>query len=170
MEAVSGRARRTHVADIMTPQPVVLAEHESVHHAGMVLLREGISAAPVVDRDGSLVGVFSHSDVLARFAAPRDRRGRLARLDNRQAQAVTVGEACTRPAVTISPAATVDTAARELLDQDIGRLVVVEHGEIVGILSRSDVLKLYLPAWSVGDTRVRPVTDAGSTLSRMGPG
>ena len=147
MKATSGHVRRTRIAEIMSSKPIVLGEYDSVDLAGIVLLREGISAAPVVDHHGVLVGVFSHSDVLARFAAPRQRRGPLARIDDRHARAETVGEACTRPAVTISPDATVDTAVRELLDRDIGRLIVVDHEMVVGVLSRSDVLKLFLPAW-----------------------
>jgi CBS domain-containing protein len=96
--------------------------------------------------DDEVVGVFSHSDVLARFAAPRQRRGPIARLEDRHARAETVGDACSRPAAIVSPEATVDTAARELLDHDIGRLIVVDHGKVVGVISRSDILKLFLPA------------------------
>lgn len=150
MDTTTARARRAHVAEIMTRDPISLAEGESVHFAGFVLLREGISAAPVIDRDGALVGVFSHSDVLAKFAAGRQRRGALARVDDRRARATTVGDACSRPAITIGPTATVDTAARALLDHDVGRLIVVEHGEVVGVVSRNDVLKLFLPEWEDG--------------------
>jgi CBS domain-containing protein len=144
----SRQARQAHLTDIMSAAPVTLTEQDSVRFAGVVLLREGISAAPVLDRAGSLVGVFSHSDVLARFASPRHRRGPLARVDDRHARAVTVGEACSRPPITIGVGATVDTAARELLDRDVGRLVVVdEEGAVVGVVSRTDVLKLLLPEW-----------------------
>ena len=138
--------RRTRVSEIMTRHPVLLREDEPVDLGGLALLHHGISAAPVVDEYDRLVGVFSQSDVLARFAAPRQRRGPVARLDDRHARARTVGEACTRPPGTIPPDATVDTAARELLDRDIGRLVVVEGREVVGIVSRSDLLKLLLPS------------------------
>lgn len=159
MTATTGLVRRTRVSEVMTARPIVLGEDDSVQFAGIVLLREGISGVPVADHHGDLVGVFSHSDVLARFAAPRQRRGPLARLDDRHAHAVTVGEACSRPAVTISPDATVDTAAREMLDRDIGRLVVVDD-EIVGIVSRSDVLKLFMPTWrdrTIAQRRCDPV-------------
>jgi len=157
MATPSQQARQVRVADAMTAAPVSLTEHQSVRHAGIVLLREAVSAAPVVDDDGALVGVFSHSDVLARFASPRHRRGPLARVDDRHARAVTVGEACSRPPITIGPSATVDTAARELLDRDVGRLVVVDEGAVVGVVSRTDVLKLFLSEW------------AGSNLPSDGP-
>ena len=137
--------RRTRVAQIMTRDPIVLREDDSVRLGGLTLLHHGISAAPVVNHDDMLIGVFSQTDVLAKFAAPRQRRGPVARMDERHARALTVGDACSRPAEVISPDATVDTAARELLDHDIGRLVVVDGDKITGIVSRSDILKLFLP-------------------------
>ena len=144
--AAMDKQRRTRVAQIMTRHPVLLREHDTVELGGLTLLHHGVSAAPVVDEDDRLVGVFSHSDVLARFAAPRDRRGPIGRLDDRRAVAHTIGEACTRPPATISAGATVDNAARELLDRDIGRLIVVDHtGAVAGVVSRSDLLKLFLP-------------------------
>ncbi|HSK90410.1 MAG TPA: CBS domain-containing protein [Euzebyales bacterium] len=144
--------RRRRVDEVMTRDPIVLREHDSVRVGGLTLLRHRISAAPVVDHTDQLVGLFSQSDVLARFAAPRDRRGPIARFDERHARAETVGEACSRPVAVISPDAAVDTAARELLDRDIGRLIVVLDGKVLGVVSRSDVLKLFLP----DDDRLRP--------------
>lgn len=165
MDPTSRQAHEVHVTDIMTASPVTLTERDTVRFAGVVLLREGISAAPVLDRDGALVGVFSHSDVLARFASPRHRRGPLARVDDRHASAVTVGEACSRPPIIIGARATVDTAARELLDRDVGRLVVVDDGAVVGVVSRSDVLKLFLPEWAgdaePGDEHLRSQVEPG---------
>jgi CBS domain-containing protein len=129
----------------MTPDPIMLYEDDSIHLGGITLLRHGISGAPVMTSDDTLVGVFSQSDVLARFAAPRQRRGPIARLDDRHARALTVGDACSRPAAVISPEATIDTAARELLDRDLGRLIVVDRNDrVVGVISRSDILKLLL--------------------------
>lgn len=156
METTAAQARRARVADVMTSEPITLAEGDSVHLGGIVLLREGISAAPVIDRDGVVAGVFSHSDALAKFAAARQRRGSLARLDDRHARARTVGDACSRPALIIGPDATVDTAARELLDRDVGRLVVVDRDAVVGVISRSDVLKLFLPEWQGADASRPP--------------
>jgi CBS domain-containing protein len=130
------------------------------------LLRHGISGAPVTIDDGTLVGVFSQTDVLARFAAPRQRRGPIARVDNRHANAETVGAACTRPPAVIGPDATVDTAAREMLDRDIGRLIVIEDNKVVGVISRSDILKLFLPD---RDPSRETTTDQPGPLLSMDP-
>ena len=75
MNADHDLVRGTHVAEVMSREPIVLHTDDSVEYAGVVLLREGISGAPVVDDRDTLVGVFSHSDVLARFPAPPMRRG-----------------------------------------------------------------------------------------------
>jgi CBS domain-containing protein len=149
----------------MTRDPITLREDDSIRLGGLTLLRHGISGASVVTDNGDLIGVFSHSDVLARFAAPRQRRGPIARLDDRHANAATVGDACTRPPVVISPEATVDTAARELLDHDIGRLIVVDHGAVVGVISRSDILKLFLPTDHDSDV----LSDNHGPLPSVGP-
>ena len=139
------QASRTHVTAVMTPDPIMLCEDDSIYLGGVTLLRHGISGAPVMTSDDRLIGVFSHSDVLARFAAPRARRGPIARLDDRHARALTVGDACSRPAAVTSPEATIDTAARELLDRDLGRLIVVDHNDrVVGVISRSDIVGLFL--------------------------
>jgi CBS domain-containing protein len=138
------RARETRVDEIMSPATVTVGEHDSVLQASVTLLRNGVSGAPVVDAHGHLVGVLTHSDVLAKFAAPRERRSNVGRLDDRHDRAVTAGDACSRPAVTTSPDATVDTVARELLDRDIGRIVVVDEDRIVGVVGRADVVGLVL--------------------------
>lgn len=158
--------KRNRVAAVMTPDPTRLHEDDSIRLGGVTLLRHGISGAPVVTSDGTLVGVFSHTDVLARFAAPRLRRGPIARLDNRHAQAVTVGDACSRPAAIIAPDATVDTAARELLDRDIGRLIVVDREDrVIGIISRSDILKLLL----IGEGEADDQRGTTGPVSRIRP-
>lgn len=165
MHGTRSQVRRTRVAAVMTRDPIVLHEDDSIRLGGLTLLRYGISGAPIVTDDGTLVGVFSHTDVLARFAAPRQRRGPIARLDDRNAHAATVGDACTRPPVVISPDATVDTAARELLDHDIGRLIVVDQNTVVGVISRSDILKLFLPGANEPDA----ASDEHGRLPAIGP-
>jgi CBS domain-containing protein len=150
----------------MTRNPITLREDDSVRLGGLTLLRHGISGAPVTIDDGTLVGVFSQTDVLARFAAPRQRRGPIARVDNRHANAETVGAACTRPPAVIGPDATVDTAAREMLDRDIGRLIVIEDNKVVGVVSRSDILKLFLPD---RDPSRETTTDQPGPLLSMDP-
>lgn len=154
------RPDQLRVADLMTAPPIVLHAEQSLLSATLVLLHHQIAGAPVVDDAGMLIGVFSESDMLAREAAPRptavtasdaeadadveaatiDRR-RAPGDDERRRSAQTVGQACSGPATTVEPEASMREAARVLLDHDIGRLVVVSDDNVVGVLSRHDVLR-----------------------------
>ena len=106
---------------------------------------------PVVDEVGQVVGVLSETDILAKEGDPRRGGGLLqwlvdpgdpwvtARFD-----AVTVGEAMTSPALTITPDRTVAEAATIMLDESVNRLPVVdEDGTLVGLLSRGDLVRAF---------------------------
>jgi CBS domain-containing protein len=131
---------RLRVRDIMGPASPVLREDVPLRSAALVLLEYGVGGAPVVDDGGALVGMLSGSDLLAREAAPRERRGPSAREEARQRRARTVGEACARPAIVTHPDTSAREAARLLLDSDVSRLAVVEE-RLVGMVSRADVLQ-----------------------------
>jgi CBS domain-containing protein len=129
-----------HVRDVMTSDPIVLDESLPLRTAALILFHGGISGAPVVGADGSLVGVLSEADLLAKEADERYGWGRTVVGEDRRRQARTVADACSAPARVTSPDARLAAAARELLDHNVSRLVVVGEGRVVGILSRHDVL------------------------------
>ena len=129
------------VRDVMTPDPLVVDEDTSVRTAAVLLHHGGVTGLPVVDRDGALVGVLSEADLLPHVAAPRFELRRRASRERHRREATTVGEACTRPARCTAPEATIPAAARAMIDHAVSRLVVVDFfGDIVGILTRHDVL------------------------------
>jgi CBS domain-containing protein len=128
------------VSEVMTPDPLVVDEDTSVRTAAVLLHHGGITGLPVVDGDGALVGVLSEADLLPHVATPRFDLRRRASRERHQREATTVGQACTRPARCTAPDATISAAAREMIDRDVSRLVVLHFGNIVGILTRHDVL------------------------------
>jgi CBS domain-containing protein len=131
------------VAEVMTPKPLVLAEGESVRAAARVLFETRVGGAPVVDAAGRLVGVVSERDLLEKEAALHVAFRGAADADRRRG-ARTVGEICTRPARTTTLEATLHAVARRLIDERVARLVVVDDGRIVGIVTRHDVLRVLL--------------------------
>lgn len=133
------RPQRMSVRDLMTPDPIILRTDQSMLDATAVLLHHRIAGAPVVDEQGELVGVLSESDMLARAASPADSAD--ADEEDRRRWAVTVGEACSRPAAATHPDTSIRDAARALLNQDVGRLIVVDGDDVVGVLARHDVLR-----------------------------
>jgi len=110
-----------------------------------------VSAFPVVNAAGRVVGVVSEADLLAKeigpesFAGPggsvlaSGRRGERAK-----AAAVTAAELMSEPAVTIAPDASVTEAAKLMYTRRVKRLPVVDDiGRLVGIVSRVDVLSVF---------------------------
>jgi CBS domain-containing protein len=114
------------------------------------LARAGVSALPVLDERGRVVGVVSEADLLHKVEMSGDeghrhllerRRRRAAR---QKAAGDTAGEVMSRPAVTIAPGASLAEAARLMEAERIKRLPVVDpHGALVGIVSRRDLLSVY---------------------------
>jgi CBS domain-containing protein len=131
-----------YVADVMTRNPLVVDEETSVRTAALLLHHGGITGLPVVDREGTLVGVLSEADLMPHVASQRSSIGRKAGAERRRRGASTAGSLCTRPARCTSPDARLAAATREMLDRDISRLVVLDTGRIVGILTRHDVLNM----------------------------
>ena len=137
--SASGPRPALRVGDVMTPDPILLDPDMSLRTAAKLLLHFHISGAPVVRGDGELLGVVSESDLLVKEAAdasmPQNRQ------QLRRHQALTVGQACSRPARTTHPDVGLREAADTLLQHHVSRLVVVEHSRIVGIVTRHDILR-----------------------------
>jgi CBS domain-containing protein len=144
------------VRDVMTADPLVLAEDLTLPTAALLLSRLQVSGAPVVDAAGGLVGVVSEADLLAKEVLPPHGFGRAGAAAERRWQAVTVGEICSRPALVTAPDVTLHEAARLMQRRDVARLVVVADAKIVRILTRHDVLEALIR----GDTALEQAVEA----------
>jgi predicted transcriptional regulator len=114
------------VRDVMTRCPISVPIDAPFQTVAAVLSRNLISAVPVVDRHGLPVGVVSEADLID---APAARTAR---------------DLMTSPIGTVAEDVTLPTAARLLVDTGVRRMFVTEHGRLVGVLSRRDLLKSYL--------------------------
>jgi CBS domain-containing protein len=108
-----------------------------------------VSALPVVDGGGRVVGIVSEADLLPKEEfrdSDPDRYTQLRRLsDLAKAGSVTAGELMTSPALTAEPATTLAQAARTMARAKVKRLPVVDGtGRLAGIVSRADLLKVFL--------------------------
>jgi CBS domain-containing protein len=139
------------VKDVMTVQ-VVWVERETPFAAIAGSLRQyRVSAFPVLDQGGEVIGVVSESDLLAKLALgggedgmPGMITGILHQQQAAKARAVTAGDLMTSPAATVSPEDTVEHAARLMYLRRVKRLPVTDEARhLVGIVSRADVLAVY---------------------------
>ncbi|OEV12954.1 hypothetical protein AN218_06010 [Streptomyces nanshensis] len=108
-----------------------------------------VSGMPVVEADGRVIGVVTEADLLAKeeyrdgvpnLNEPRERMERLLK-----SGALTAGEMMSTPAISVHQDARVTEAARIMAWKGVKRLPVVDGaGRLVGIVSRSDLLKVFL--------------------------
>lgn len=134
------------VKDMMTTEVVAVRRETTFKEMAAVLRRYRVSALPVVDGAGRVLGVVSEADLLAKEALADS--GPVAELvhhqDVRKAEGLTAGDLMTRPAVTAAPDDPVEQAARMMYFMRVKRLPVVNSGgQLVGIISRADVLAVF---------------------------
>ncbi len=113
-----------------------------------VMRQRHVSAVPVLDPAGHLVGVVSEADLLLKEIGAGTLAGHLIstgrRAEQSKASGVTAAELMSTPVVTIGPEESVAAAARRMHDHRVKRLpVVAEGGVLVGIVSRVDVLSVF---------------------------
>ena len=140
---------RSTVRDVMTTQVVAVRKDASFKEMIARMRAARISAFPVVDQRGKVVGVVSEGDLLNKEADQAASPGTIAGLlhfrFHEKAAEVTAGELMTSPAVTIGPDAPVTEAARVMRDRRVKRLPVVNGtGHLIGVISRADVLSVFL--------------------------
>jgi CBS domain-containing protein len=142
------------VADVMTRDVIVLGPDTPVSEVGRLMWEHRISGVPVVER-GSVVGIVTELDLLVRNAnlhVPTYIRvldvmiplGNPRHFDEtmRRALGTKAADLMTREVVTVAPSADLSDAASLMLDKRVNPLPVVESGRLVGILSRSDFVRL----------------------------
>lgn len=142
-------ARR--VSDVMTTTVVTVDRITPYQEIDRLLTRHRISGVPVLKMGREVVGVVSETDLIAaedetrrqaRMAGSMGRRWHLRRQPHVQ---LTAGALMTTPAVTIGPDATIPGAARLMNTHHISRLPVIdEKGKLIGIVSRRDLLSVFL--------------------------
>ncbi len=142
-------ARR--VSDVMTTSVVTVDRITPYQEIDRLLTQHKISGMPVLKMGREVVGVVSEADLLA-AEDETSRRARMARsigrrrpLRKRPRANLAAGTLMTAPAITIGPDATIPAAARLMNTHHIRRLPVVDaDGKLVGIVSRRDLLSVFL--------------------------
>ncbi|MGC4112056.1 MAG: CBS domain-containing protein [Nocardioides sp.] len=124
----------------MTHQVVSVQPDTSVKRAVQLLDEHRVTALPVVDDQGHLVGVLSEADVL-RDVVPPDRRVHTQSVDlSAPAAHLQVTDVMTHLPMSVGPDDDVASAVELLVDTQVKSLPVVAYGRLVGILSRCDVI------------------------------
>jgi len=113
----------------MTPDPVTFGPDTSVHEAAQTLAEHRISGAPVIDADGSIVGIVSEYDLIARSGTA-------------------VRDVMTRAVISVPETATLDRVRALLVTQRLKRVPVVNsQSRLVGLISRADLVRELAYRW-----------------------
>ena len=136
------------VGEAMTRQVLTVHPDAPFKQIVEVMVGQGIDAVPVVDEKGRLLGVVSGSDLTCHEEEGPTigallHGARTALTHARKARARTARELMTAPARTTTPDAGVCDALTAMNRGGVGRLVVVEGGRLAGILTRSDLLRVF---------------------------
>lgn len=142
------------VRDIMTADPITVGRDVSVTDAARIMVEHQVGALPVVD-DGKLVGIVTEGDLIMRdvrvefptylhlldgFIMYPPATARF-EAELKKAVGATVGDVMTLDPVTIQADAPVSDAATLMVDREISRLPVLEGDRLVGIVSKSDIVR-----------------------------
>ena len=143
--------QRWTVKDFMTHNVVSVTEETPYKEIVEALAQNGVSAVPVVDDETRVLGIVSEADLLHKmeFTGLEPHVHLLERKQRRVARAKASGDVArdlmSSPAVTVSSEASLPAAAKMMDDERVKRLPVVdEQGRLAGIVSRADLLRVYL--------------------------
>jgi CBS domain-containing protein len=156
------------VRDVMTHTVVSVLEDTPFKAVAETLIDHDISGVPVVDPGGFVVGIVTEADLIAKEAFPSERKRGIARFVKRmlagpqsewieKAHGQIAANVMSTPVVSAAPDDDLHVVARMMIDGGVKRLPVIEAGRLVGIISRSDMIRVF----------ARPDEDLRRTIERF---
>jgi CBS domain-containing protein len=116
------------VSEIMTKAVISVSEDETIEGVARLLARHGISGLPVVNKNGMLIGMVTEYDLIAKTGP-------------------TVSNIMSRGVISVSPETDIEEVRHLLTNQRIRRVPVMQGDQLVGIVSRSDLIRQIAMRW-----------------------
>jgi CBS-domain-containing membrane protein len=155
------------VTEIMSRPVITVVPEATIKEAAQLLVMHGISALPVLDRKGGLVGIVSEADLLPIQTRPDPRTQATPPRPTAGSAPHIVSDVMTRHVHTVPADAEVSQAARMMLEAAVKRVPVMKGRQVVGIVSRRDLVKLIARQdEEVEDEIGRRLQEAGLVTSR----
>ncbi len=140
------------VGERMSRPPITIGPEMSIHDALALFKKERIRRAPVI-KGGKLVGIVSEKDLLN--ASPSPATTLSVWEMNYLLSKLTVSEVMTKDVITITEDTPIEEAARIMADNKIGGLPVVKGTRVVGIVTETNLFKLFLELMGARERGVR---------------
>lgn len=140
------------VGERMTESVVFSSPGTPIQDVLQTMKTEGIRRTPVLD-DGKLVGIVSEKDLLN--ATPSIATSLSVWELNYLLSKVTVSEVMTKKVITVTPSTPIEEAARIMADNKIGGLPVMDGKNLIGIITETDLFRLFLELTGAREFGVR---------------
>jgi acetoin utilization protein AcuB len=156
------------VKERMSRHPITIRPDVSLHDALRVMRDEKVRRLPVLDKEGQLVGIVLEKDLL--YASPSPATSLSVHELNYLVSRITVESLMTRDVVTVNEECSLEEAARIMADNSIGGLPVMRDGTLVGMITESDLFKVFLELLGAREWGIRVtlrVADQRGMLARL---
>lgn len=124
------------VMDLMSSPPITVEADRPLKEVAEVLLHHGVSSVPV-DASGRVVGILSETDLL-----DIESRRHVTRRADGYGEAKVASDVMTKAVIATSPEVQVDDLIRLMTEHRVKRVPVVGDGRLVGVISRTDVIRM----------------------------
>ncbi len=137
------------IEDVMNEEVILAEENEQISHARNLMLKHGYSRILVVNQEGKPVGILTEKDLT------RKMRSNGPKWKRRTIDKISIRRVMTPNPLTITPFREVQEAVELMIKNDISSVPVVDGDEVVGIVTKSDLMEFYRQKftgkWKVSD-------------------
>jgi len=130
------------VGERMTRHPITITEDVGVGEALKIMRDNKVRRLPILDKKGKLVGIVSDKDLL--YASPSPATSLSVHELHYLLSKLTVKEIMSSPVITVTEYTPLEEAARIMADNKIGGLPVMRNDKVVGIITETDMFKIFL--------------------------
>jgi len=141
------------VHERMSRHPITITEDIPINSALKLMRDEKVRRLPVLNKKGELVGIVSERDLL--YASPSPATSLSIHELHYLISKIKVSEVMTRDVITVSEYTPLEEAARIMSDNKIGSLLVMRDGKLVGIITESDLFRIFIEILGARDMGVR---------------
>ena len=141
------------VGDRMTKRPITLTEDTSIDKALRLMREEKVRRFPVLDKHGHMVGIVAEKDLL--YASPSPATSLSIYEIPYLLSKIKMHNLMTKEVITVTEDTPLEEAARIMADNKIGGMPVMREGKLVGIITETDMFKVFLELFGAREEGVR---------------
>jgi acetoin utilization protein AcuB len=137
----------------MTPNPITVTTDTAIDEALKLMRDKKVRRLPVLDKRGELVGIVAEKDIL--YASPSPATSLSIHEIHYLVSRIKVNEIMTKNVITVTDDTPLEEAARMMADNQIGALPVMHDSKLVGIITETDLFKIFLELLGAREPGVR---------------